>query len=70
MTPPSLELQALCAAGHFAEAEQIADSYYDLFVKRQVARDYLRAARARVSERKAAYEAEFERPWELVNTIR
>jgi hypothetical protein len=70
LTPPSLELQALCAAGRFAEAEVLADSYYDLSVKRQDARDYIRAARAQVTERKVAHEAEFERLWLLVNTIR
>jgi hypothetical protein len=70
LTPLSLEVQALCEAGRFEEAEKIAGLYYDLSIKRQDAQDYIIVARRRVQERKVAYESEFERLWRLVNTIR
>lgn len=68
LTPVSLELQALCAAGRFSEARKVIKEHADLTVRGVDASDYLESARRRTSARKSAYEPEFRRLWDLIST--
>jgi hypothetical protein len=67
LTPVSLEFQALCATGRFAEAEQMVANYNDLKVSGQSAKSHLKSARSHGSERQVKFEAEVKRLWELAS---
>jgi len=69
LTPVSLRLQALCAAGRFLEAEEILSYYPEIRIKGRSARDCFSAARSRISEREGVYGSEFKQLWALISSI-
>ena len=68
LTPASLELQALCAAGRFSEARKVIEEHTDLRIRGVEASEYLESARRRTSARESAHEPEFRRLWDLIST--
>lgn len=66
LTPPSLELQVLCAAGRFKEASELAQEYDGLRAAGHDAEVYLREARATTAERTPLYISELEGLWRLI----
>jgi hypothetical protein len=67
LTPVSLEVQALCAAGRFAEAETIAREQPDLLIRGVSAAKYLDTVRKRVSERQELCGPQLKSLWELIS---
>ncbi len=66
LTPVSLELQVLGAAGRFTEAARLVGQYDQLRVGRQSAGEFLAEARTYKPERQADYEDSLRRLWELL----
>jgi hypothetical protein len=66
MTPISLEFQALCAAGRFAEAQEIVDYNPSLRIQGRDVTTYLKEAQTRCPARQGTYEVELRRLWTLI----
>jgi superfamily II DNA helicase RecQ len=65
LTPVALQVQALCAAGRFREAEAIIATEGDLRIRGLDATVYLKQAWKKRQSRGPAYESDFQRLWAL-----
>lgn len=68
MTPIGLELQALCTAGRFAEADALLAYNPSLQIMGRDGKTYLTTLKKQIPTRQAMYTAELERLWVLQTT--